>query len=334
MHDQLGRCLQDLRISVTDKCNFRCRYCMPIQFFHKKSFIQYNKLLNFDEIIRIVYILYELGLRKVRLTGGEPLIRKNISKLIMNIRKISIKIDIALTTNGYFLKNNIIDLKKSGLNRITISLDSLNNNMFKHMTNTNIHVRHILLAIRMANKLNFNPIKINVLIQNINNNIKNIIDLIQFSLKSKNIVRFIEYMDVGTINKWKKNNVINNNNILNTIKKKFWIIEKNKKKDDVSTQYYAIDLKKNNYCELGVISSISKPFCDHCSRIRLSIRGLLYTCLFSISGIKFINNNNNILKKNVLNLWKNRKSQYSQNRSKYLKYKINNKKIEMFYIGG
>jgi len=334
MHDQLGRCLQDLRISVTDKCNFRCRYCMPIQFFHKKSFIQYNKLLNFKEIIRIIYILHELGLRKVRLTGGEPLIRKNISNLISNIRKISLKIDIALTTNGYFLKNNIIKLKKAGLNRITISLDSLNNNTFQYMTNTNINVRHILLAIRMANKLKFSPIKINVLVQNINNNIKTIMDLIQFSLKSKNIIRFIEYMDVGTINKWKKNNVINNTSILNIIKKNIWLIKKDKKKDDVANQYYAIDLKKNYYCELGVISSISEPFCHHCSRIRLSIKGLLYACLFSINGIKFINNNNNILKKNIINLWKNRKSQYSQNRPKYLKYKINKKKIEMFYIGG
>lgn len=334
MHDQLGRCLHDLRISVTDKCNFRCRYCMPVQFFHKKSFIQYNKLLNFKEVIRIVYILYELGLRKVRLTGGEPLIRKNISHLISNIKKININIEIALTTNAYFLKNNILNLKKSGLNRITISLDSLNNKTFQHMTNTNIHVRHILLAIRMANKLNFKPIKINVLIQNNNNNIKNIIDLVRFSLKSKNTIRFIEYMDVGTINKWQKNKVINNQNILNIIRNKIWLIKKYKKKDDVATQYYAIDLNKNHCCELGVISSISKPFCDYCSRIRLSIKGLLYTCLFSINGIKFINSNNNKLKKNILNLWKNRKNQYSQNRSKYLKYKINNKKIEMFYIGG
>ena len=275
--DKFSRKLRDVRISVTDRCNFRCTYCMPKDIYDSNyKFFKKTEILSFEEIIRLTKILANLGVKKVRLTGGEPLLRKNIHVLISHIKNIKGIADISMTTNGVLLsEKKAFLLKESGLNRLTVSLDSLDKDRFREISGSNYVPNDVLTGIENAKKAGFHNIKINMVVKkNVNN--QDIIPRLENFYGSDCIVRFIEFMDVGNVNFWNKNEVISLENILSVISKKYNIksLEKN---------YNSEVAKRWSFSggEFGVISSISNPFCGDCSRIRLTAEGKLFTCLFA-----------------------------------------------------
>ena len=213
MNDKFGRKLKDLRISVTDRCNFRCRYCMPEELYGEAfEFLKKDQVLSFEEITRLSKIFISLGVKKIRLTGGETLVRKNVPELINSISSINKNIDIAMTTNGYLLKKHAKELYDSGLKRLTVSLDTLDEKIFKEMSGKNFKVNNVLEGIDEAVKVGFKKIKINSVIKKgVNEN--SILDLVEYSRSKNHILRFIEYMDVGTLNSWSKENVFSTKSI-------------------------------------------------------------------------------------------------------------------------
>ena len=219
--DKLNRPVKDLRISVTDRCNFRCTYCMPKEVYGESfKFLPKDELLDFDEIYRIADTFAKLGVNKIRLTGGEPLVRRNIEELIAKLSKIKGIDDIAMTTNAYLLEPKLDSLIDAGLNRLTVSLDSIDNETFKKMSGQNVEVSKVISAIDQANKKGFQSIKINCVIQK-NVNEHSIIDLLDYFRDSGNIVRFIEYMDVGNLNGWELKDVLSIDEILKLIEIKY-----------------------------------------------------------------------------------------------------------------
>ena len=311
MNDKFGRKLKDLRISVTDRCNFRCRYCMPEELYGEAfEFLKKDQVLSFEEITRLSKIFVSLGVKKIRLTGGEPLVRKNVSELINSIFSINNDIDIAMTTNGYLLKKHAKELYDSGLKRLTVSLDTLDQKIFKGK-----------------------KIKINSVIKKgVNEN--SILDLVDYSRSKNHILRFIEYMDVGTLNSWSKENVFSTKNIKEIISKKYKIkpIDKNYP-SETSDRYSFLDGKG----EIGFISSITNPFCDNCTRARITADGKLVTCLFSNIGMNLKSllrsrkTDQDIIDE-IIKVWALRDDKYSLDRSS-MKSEIKNK-IEMFQTGG
>jgi len=333
--DKLNRHFDYLRISITDKCNFRCKYCMPKENFGRDyQFLKRDSLLTFEEIIRVVQILEPVGLKKIRLTGGEPLLRKNIENLVKGIKSCSHIQKISMTTNGSLFDENIANkLKDSGLDEITISLDSLNKKTLQHLNSSNIHYKKVMNAIDLAIQY-FGFVKINmVVVKGINDS--EIISMVDTFRDSNIQLRFIEYMDVGETNDWDKTRVVTSNEIIKIIQKKHSIIKINQEKNSTSEKWKFTD----DLGELGFISSISKPFCSNCVRGRLSADGKFYKCLFSTSGYDLRSLlRNETDDEEVLNsfksLWINRDDRYSELRhfDKADKNKIN--KIEMSYIGG
>lgn len=332
--DKFSRKLRDLRISVTDKCNFRCNYCMPSEIFDNNyKFISKSEILSFEEIIRLVNIFAELGTKKIRLTGGEPLLRNNLHLLIKRLSEINGITDISLTTNGILLsENNALELKKSGLNRITVSLDSLDNQRFKNISGTKYSPTDVLNGIDNAKKAGFKNIKVNMVVKK-NVNDLDIIPMLKNFKNSGCIVRFIEFMDVGNVNYWNHNEVVCLDNILKIISKEFDFIP-------IEKNYSSEVAKRWSYegGEFGIISSISSPFCGNCSRLRLTAEGKLYTCLFSDSSYdikKIIRSSysDSSLKDFIKNIWSNRDDRYSEKRFDVDKIK-STRKAEMSYIGG
>ena len=336
IQDKLGRPIRDLRISVTDRCNFRCDYCMPKEIFGDDyTFLPKNELLTFEELTRISKIYAQLGVKKIRITGGEPLLRRNLYKLVEQLNLIDGIEDIGLTTNGLLLKKHGKNLYQAGLRRINVSLDAIEDNVFQEINNRNIKASTILEQIDYAVSIGF-EVKVNVVIQKgVNDN--QIIPMIDY-FKNKNIeVRFIEFMDVGNDNGWNFNKVVTKEEMLNMIEQHFEI-------NPVTPKYYGEVAKyfrhKDNDAQFGLITSVSESFCSTCTRARLSSDGKFYGCLFASSegfDVKALIRSgatDDDLKAQFKRLWSIRNDQYSDNRTMQTIENNRKKKINMNYIGG
>ena len=333
INDQLSRNFKYLRISITDKCNYRCSYCMPKDIFGKDhQFLQKSELLTYEEIIEVVKILKRYGLEKVRLTGGEPMLRKNIELLIKGLKDDALINEVSITTNGSLLDHDKIRLlKTNGLDAITISLDSLSQDITDELNPTNNNILKVLNSIDNALKI-FGTLKINMVVIK-NKNSHEIIDMVKKFLHKNIELRFIEYMDVGESNNWDSENVFTSKEILDLIKEHYSMSKIVVKKDSTSEKWQLDEYPLS----VGFISSISKPFCSNCNRGRLSADGKFYTCLFSDTGYDFTNyirNDSLSLGEYFEKIWLERNDQYSQLRftKKIIKNKKN--KVEMSYIGG
>jgi len=335
IRDQLGRALRDLRISVMDRCNFRCVYCMPEDKFHPGfKFLPSKERLSFDEMLRLVRIFTKLGVSKIRITGGEPLLRVNLTDFIGDLSTIDKIKDIALTTNGVLLKKYAYELKASGLDRITVSLDSIDPHEFKLMTGGRGDLDRVLSGIDEAQRAGFKDIKINAVIKKgINEN--NILKMVEYFRDQPVILRFIEYMDVGNINDWQQQETIPNSEIIELISNK-WSLSpiKQNYKGEVASRFIFDDIGT----EIGFISSMTNPFCGSCTRARLSSDGKLYNCLFASKGmdIKSLIRSeidDNTIEEKIISIWRSRDDRYSELR--YLNQNNKEKeKVEMYYIGG
>ncbi|MED0998214.1 GTP 3',8-cyclase MoaA [Bacillus mobilis] len=332
--DKLQRPLKDLRISVTDRCNFRCRYCMPEEIFGPDySFLSNDKILSFDEIERITRIFVSLGVRKLRITGGEPLLRRGLPQLIERLNKIDGVEDIGLTTNGSLLKKFAPDLYKAGLSRVTVSLDSLEEDRFFYLNGNRSKVQRVLEGIQAAAEVGM-KIKINMVVQK-GKNEQDILQMAQYFKENKHILRFIEYMDVGNYNGWELKEVVSKQEIVDAIHQVMPLerIEANYA-GEVATRYRYIGSGE----EIGIISSVTDSFCSSCTRARISAEGKLYTCLFASKG----NDLRELLRSGytdeeityiVRDIWNNREDRYSDERLSHTS-KRRAPKIEMSHIGG
>ncbi|MGX9134304.1 GTP 3',8-cyclase MoaA [Rummeliibacillus sp. JY-2-4R] len=335
LQDQLQRPLRDLRISVTDRCNFRCQYCMPAEIFGPDfAFLPSEKILSFEEIERLVKIFVSLGVKKVRITGGEPLLRRDLPKLIERIHRIVGVEDIALTTNGTLLKKYANDLAKAGLSRVSVSLDSLNEERFFEMNGHRGKVKTVLEGIEKAAEAGLH-VKINMVVQK-GVNEQDIVSMANFFKDKKHILRFIEYMDVGNSNGWKLDDVVSKKEIIDQIHQVFPLkpVEPNYKGEVAKRFQY-----QKNQGEIGVISSVTESFCSTCSRARISAEGKLYTCLFATDGtdlrelIRSGQDDASIIKC-ISDVWENRTDRYSDERNEQTMENRKKSKIEMSHIGG
>jgi len=334
--DQFQRPLHDLRISVIDRCNFRCPYCMPDeQFHHAYQFLDKNEWLSFDEIYRLVNIFVRLGVEKVRLTGGEPLLRPDIHKLIEMLFSIKGIKDLALTTNGSLLKDQAGLLRKSGLKRLTVSLDSLEPEVFKILSGGRGNIEDVLNGIKAAEEAGFESIKINAVVKRGVND-KTCIDLVRFFRGSKHKLRFIEYMDVGNQNHWDLSQVVPSKELMEKINEIYPLKFVGSTEDgETSERYQFID----GQGEIGFISSVSRPFCGTCNRLRLSAEGKMYTCLFATDGEDLREHLRSNLKDEELaqliqSVWHKRQDRYSELRSQIRESHSQIHKVEMYQIGG
>jgi cyclic pyranopterin phosphate synthase len=279
--DTLGRPLHDLRISVTDRCNFRCLYCMPREVFGPEfQFLRRADLLTFEEITRLATVFSGLGVRKLRLTGGEPLLRRDIERLIGMLAAIPGIEDIALTTNGSLLARKAAALRDAGLHRVTVSLDSLDDAVFKHMNDSDFPVERVLEGIEAAAAAGLGPVKVNAVVKR-GVNEDGILDMAERFRGTGHVLRLIEFMDVGTTNGWRMRDVVPAAQMVAAIDAR-WPLEPvdPNYKGEVANRYRYAD----GAGEIGVIASVTQPFCRDCSRARLSAEGKLYTCLFSNLG--------------------------------------------------
>ncbi|MDM5155643.1 GTP 3',8-cyclase MoaA [Bacillus sp. DX1.1] len=333
VYDHFNRPLRDLRISVTDKCNFRCTYCMPAEIFGTDyPFLNKDELLSYEEIERLTKIfVHSLGVQKIRITGGEPLMRKDLPELIKKINQINGVKDISMTTNGYFLSKHAYALKESGLKRVSISLDSLNDEVFGSINGRGVTVKTVLDGIDAAAAAGL-KVKINMVVKRGMND-QEIIPMAKYFLEKGHILRFIEYMDVGNTNKWNLKDVYPKEQIIKDIHQVIPVeaIDPNYT-GEVATRYRYVGTES----EIGIISSVSNAFCSTCTRARLSANGTLYTCLFAENGYElrdFIRSNqsNEELTELLQNIWFRRKDRYSVERSES---STERKKIEMSHIGG
>ena len=335
--DTRGRVLRDLRISVTDRCNFRCTYCMPKSVFNKDYvFLPQSALLNFDEITRMAQLFVAHGVEKIRLTGGEPLLRKNIDVLIGMLTNISTldgkPLDIALTTNASLLYKKAQVLKDAGLKRVTVSLDSLDEATFRAMNDVDYSVAEVLNGIDAASHVGLTPIKINMVVQKGVND-QDVVAMARHFKGSGHIVRFIEFMDVGSSNGWRMDDVVPSAEIVRMINAEMPIIEAESNYTGEVAERWAY---ADGSGEIGVISSVTQAFCSTCTRARLSTDGSLYTCLFSQSGhdlralMRSGKSDQEITSASGL-IWNQRDDNYSEIRTEET---ARSKKVEMSFIGG
>ncbi|MEC8911804.1 MAG: GTP 3',8-cyclase MoaA [Chloroflexota bacterium] len=331
--DKLARPLRDLRVSVTDRCNFRCPYCMPAEIYGERyEFLPRNDLLTFEEIARVALLSTQLGVKKVRLTGGEPLVRQDVVELVSMIANLDGIEDFAMTTNAYLLSGMAESLKKAGLQRITVSLDSIDDEVFRKMNGRGFGTAKVIDGIAAAKEAGLDPIKINAVVQKgINDN--TLVELAGWCRDNGYTPRFIEYMDVGTLNDWKLDEVLPAADIVGIIGKEFPIkpIESSYR-GEVAKRYSYDDGKG----EFGVISSVTQPFCGDCTRLRLSPEGQIVTCLFADGGTDLRGPmRDGITDKGLLNImsrtWTNREDRYSEIRTSMTSPR---KKVEMYHIGG
>ena len=284
LNDSFNRPLRDLRISVTDLCNFRCPYCMPKEVFGiDHHFLPKSELLTFEEITRLVSIFVALGVRKIRLTGGEPLIRHQVEVLVGMLKGLSIAddqnpgIEIAMTTNGSLLAQKAQTLKDAGLDRLTLSLDSINDDTFGQMNDVDFPLEKVLQSVTAAEAAGFKTLKFNTVVKRGWND-HQLLDLARHFRGTNHILRFIEYMDVGNTNGWRLDDVVSAKEIIETIHAKFPLAPVNSNyRGEVARRWRYLD----GMGEIGVIASVTQPFCGDCSRARLSATGQLYTCLFA-----------------------------------------------------
>ena len=335
LQDQLLRPLSDLRISVTDRCNFRCRYCMPAEVFGPDyAFLPSEKILNFDEIERLVKIFVSLGVKKVRITGGEPLLRRDLPDLIERIHRIDGVEDIALTTNGMLLKKYAHSLAQAGLARVSVSLDSLDEERFYEMNGYRGKVTKVLEGIEKAAEAGL-KVKINMVVKKGKNN-QDIVTLAQYFKKKRHILRYIEYMDVGNSNGWRLDDVVSKKDILDRVHQfsPLKLVDPNYK-GEVATRYQYQD----NQGEIGIISSVTDSFCSTCSRARISAEGKLFTCLFATEGTNLrellrAGADDETIATCISSVWENRKDRYSDERNEQTIEMRKRAKVEMSHIGG
>lgn len=341
--DQLGRPLRDLRISVMDRCNFRCPYCMPESTYHENfRFLDSHERLSFDEIIRVARVAAQLGVSKLRLTGGEPLLRPGLADLVRQLVTLPGIEDVALTTNGVLLERHAAALKAAGLSRITVSLDSLDPEVFARMSGGRAQLQAALAGIDAARAQNFpGGVKINAVIQR-GQNEDSTVPLVAYFRHTEVVLRFIEYMDVGNRNGWARDDVVSSRELHDRIDAE-WPLEA------LSPLYHGEVARRHRFRdgsgEIGFISSVTAPFCGDCTRARLSSEGQLYTCLFASAGTDLRSvlredgppdTADDRLRDALAALWITRADRYSEERAAPRRSagKSQREKIEMHYIGG
>ncbi len=335
--DRFGRAMRDLRISVTDRCNFRCPYCMPKEVFGRSyEFMPRHEILTFEEIERLARVFVGLGVRKLRITGGEPLVRHDLPELIALLSPLRSPegepVDIALTTNGSALRRLARPLAEAGLRRITVSLDSLDDATFRRMNGVDFPVARVLEGIEAARDAGLGPVKVNVVLRR-GMNESSILPLATWAREEGHVLRFIEYMDVGTTNGWRMDDVVPAAEVVETISTA-WPIEPIEAgyRGEVAERWRYLDGRG----EVGIIASVTRPFCGDCTRARLSAEGKLYTCLFSASGHDLrgplrAGASNDALAAAIESLWTARADRYSELRAAATDRLP---KIEMFALGG
>src|SRR5262245_27718470 len=333
--DTLGRPMRDLRISVTDRCNFRCSYCMPLDEY---KWIERQEVLSFEEIERVVRLFLPFGIQKVRLTGGEPLVRKNLHRLIARLTAIPGLPDISLTTNGALLADQADALYEAGLRRINISIDTLKADRFSELTKRG-KLDDVLAGLFAAKRVGMAPIKLNaVIIRGTNDD--EILDLVEFARSNRVEMRFIEYMDVGNVNAWNLSNTVTKKEMLDTIHARFPVREIGRANGSApAVDYEFLD----GAGEIGIIGSVTEPFCSSCTRVRLTADGKLVTCLFAESGFDLKTPlrsglSDDELRAEVTRIWAARTDRYSDVRWELVRsgaYEArDHKKIEMITLGG
>ena len=335
--DTFKRPLRDLRISVTDRCNFRCTYCMPAEIFGERyQFLPKTELLTFEEINRVARIIVGMGAEKIRLTGGEPLVRSDLEKLIKMLSDIPGVSDLTMTTNAYLLPQKAQALKEAGLKRITVSLDTLDDQIFRKMNGRSFGIDKVLEGINSAREAGFEPIKVNSVVQK-NVNDHTLLELADYCRKNNIILRFIEYMDVGNRNGWVMDQVVPSSEIISLLNSEFNL---EPLKPNYSSEVARRFRYKDGSGEIGVISSVTAPFCGDCTRMRLSPEGTLYTCLFGSEGTDLRkpmrDGGDDLLIKSIIeSTWTSRKDRYSDDRTSLTEFdRKTRRKVEMYHIGG
>jgi cyclic pyranopterin phosphate synthase len=362
--DQLGRQLHDLRISVTDRCNFRCSYCMPKEVFNKDyPYLPHSSLLTFEEITRLANVFMSHGVRKIRLTGGEPLLRKNIEILIEQLAALRTedgeKLDLTLTTNGSLLAKKAVVLKAAGLQRVTISLDGLDDAVFRSMNDVDFPVADVLAGIEAARQAglgldkqgHFSGIKINMVVKR-GTNADQILPMARHFRGTGMVLRFIEYMDVGATNGWRMDDVLPSAEVIKLIQSEMPLVQLEPSQVGETAQrwgYADVQGKHDpSLGEIGVISSVTQAFCSDCNRARLSTEGKLYLCLFASQGYDLRpllresnssdSNTDASITTALAHIWKGRNDRYSELRSTMpadtTSATTSSKRVEMSYIGG
>ena len=330
--DTLNRSLRDLRISVTDRCNFRCVYCMPKEIFGPDhQFLHRDQILTFEEITRLARIFTTHGVRKIRLTGGEPLVRKDLPDLISMLAQIP-DLDLTLTTNGSLLPKHAQALKDAGLNRVTVSLDSLDNAIFKSMNDVDFPVEKVIEGMEAAAAVGLAPIKVNMVVKR-GLNESSILPMARFFREKGYILRLIEYMDVGHSNGWRMDDVVSAAEIVKMIDAEMPLepVTPNYQGEVAGRWRY-----KDGSGEVGMIASVTQAFCRDCNRARLTAEGKLYTCLFAVKGHDFRDlirggATDDEISQVIADVWGKRDDRYSELRSENT---ISLPKVEMSHIGG
>ena len=331
MRDRLGRPLRDLRISVTDRCNFRCVYCMPKEVFGRDyRFLPRGELLTFEEIARVARVFARQGVEKVRITGGEPLVRRDVVRLVAQLAEID-GLDLTMTTNGALLAAHASALRDAGLTRVTVSLDSLDDEVFRAMNDADFPVARVLEGIDAAAAAGL-PVKVNAVVKRAVND-DAVLDLARYFRRSGHVLRFIEYMDVGHSNGWRLDDVVSAEEIVARIDAAFPL-------EPVEPRYRGEVARRWRYRdgagEIGVIASVTQPFCGDCTRARISADGKLFTCLFGVRGHDLrtplrAGATDDELARQVEAIWGRRTDRYSELRTAET---VDLPKVEMSYIGG
>ncbi|KAB7684249.1 GTP 3',8-cyclase MoaA [Bacillus sp. B1-WWTP-T-0.5-Post-4] len=331
--DFFGRPLQDLRISVIDRCNFRCTYCMPAEIFGPDyAFLKDEFLLTFDEIERLAKLFVNIGVRKIRITGGEPLLRKDLTKLIARLVKIDGLIDIGLTTNAVHLTKQAKALKEAGLHRVNVSLDAIDDDIFKNINGRNINTKPVIKGIIAAKEAGL-EVKVNMVVKKGVND-HQVLPMAAYFKEQGITLRFIEFMDVGSTNGWNFDQVVTKRELIEMIHKMYPL-------EPAEAHYFGEVAKRYRYVgtnvEVGFITSVSESFCVSCTRARISADGKFYTCLFATEGLDVRellrgNLSDEELLSVIQDVWMNRKDRYSDERTE--ESAKNRPKIEMSYIGG
>ena len=328
--DPLARALRDLRISVTDRCNFRCRYCMPAgEFGPDYSFLPSSRILSFEEILRITRITTRLGVGKIRLTGGEPLVRKGLADLVAMIAAQDCVADLALTTNGVLLAHHAEALALAGLSRVSVSLDALEPETFQQMNGVGARPDRVIAGIRAARTFGL-PVKVNCVVQR-GINEGQLIPLARWAREEGLTLRFIEFMDVGETNAWSRRQVVTADEILETLGTEFDLLPLERNCPSETALRWK---DRDSSLEIGIVASISKPFCRACTRLRISADGQLFTCLFASSGhdLKPLlrgGADDQTLLAAIQSLWSSRDDRYSETRGT-----LPSHRAEMSYLGG
>lgn len=348
LQDTLGRPLRDLRISVTDRCNFRCSYCMPKEVFDKDyPYLPHASLLSFEEITRIATQFVRHGVQKIRITGGEPLLRKNVEVLIAQLASLRTPdgkpLDITLTTNGSLLARKATALKAAGLQRVTVSLDGLDDTIFRKMNDVDFPVADVLAGIAAAQAAGLGPIKVNMVVKRGTND-HEIVAMARHFKGTGIVLRFIEYMDVGATNGWRMDEVVPSAEVIQRLQTVFPLLALGPTSTGETAQRWGYATAAGEHDvgagEIGVISSVTQAFCHDCNRARLSTEGQLYLCLFASQGHdlrSLVRNseNDDALAGAIRRIWEGRSDRYSELRSELPTEAANgHRRVEMSYIGG